>query len=423
VLTELLADSGTALFAIDAHNVERAREIAARMATPPVLAAFGAEGADIVDLSSARDIAPFSLSSAVSGEIATVIFTSGSTGVPKGVERSFLTLFFLVLQANATYPKGVSLITAPVVQSSAIHADMAMSCGSTIVLHDGFDAARVLEAICKHRVTRLYLTPPQLYQLVDHPARATTDLSSLNAIMYTGCTASPSRLAQAVEAFGPILLQVYGASEALSVSMLLPPDHLDPKRLSSVGRPPGVVEVSIRDPHTAEALPLGQTGEVCVRSPVVMRGYWQNPALTAQTLRNDWLHTGDVGYMDDEGYLYLVDRLASMIKRAGLKLYPATIENVLLSHPSVAQAAVYGVADADNLEHVHASVVLRPGHEIDSAELREHVARSLSPAHAPAAIAVLAELPSLDSGKPDKRRLRFDAEIAAGLSRGDSRRL
>jgi fatty-acyl-CoA synthase len=203
-------------------------------------------------------------------------------------------------------------------------------------------------------------------------------------------------------------------TEAMAISTLGPPAHRNPKLLTTVGLPLPVVQLGIRDPRTGEDLPAGQSGEICVRSPFLMDGYWRDPEATAQTLRGGWLHTGDIGYLDDEGYLHLVDRLARMIKTRGVKVYPATIEDVLLAQPTVAQAAVYRAVDTDQVEHVYAAVEPRRGATIDPAELRVQVERKLSATHAPVRIIVLDALPLLDSGKPDERRLRFEAEIAAG---------
>ena len=293
-------------------------------------------------------------------------------------------------------------------------SDMAFAQEGIVVLLDGFDAGAVLEAIPKYRVTRICVAPPQLYQLVDHPARATTDTSSLLQILYTGCAASPQRIARALEAFGPILTQAYGMTEAMGITTLTPPEHATPRLLTTVGKPLPIVELTIRDPATDEAVPEGRTGEICVRSPFVMDGYWRDPEATARALRGGWLHTGDVGYLDATGHLHLVDRLASMIKSRGIKVYPATVEDVLLAHPTVAQAAVYRVVDKDEVEHVHATVVPQRGRSIDPAELRLHLEHKLSATHVPAQIEVRDTLPALDSGKPDKRRLSLEAERAAG---------
>lgn len=415
----MLLESEVTLLVTDRPNLDRARQVAAKMGTRPLLAALTKETADrcpgAVDLSSAAGAEPFDLNSAVSGDVAMITYTSGSAGRPKGVARTFAGLSQVFTYFENSAPNPTMLITTPLHgQTASANSDLALSRDGTVVLLDAFDPGEVLSAIAKYRVTRLCLAPPQLYQLVEHPARATTDTSSLQQILYTGCAASPARIQRAIEAFGPILTQVYGMTEAMGVTMLLPPAHASAELLATVGRPLPRVQLAIREPGSDVDLPAGQTGEVCVHSPFNMLGYWRDPEATARTVRDGWLRTGDVGYLDEAGYLHLVDRLASMIKSRGIKVYPTTIEDVLLAHPAVEQAAVYKVVDDREVEHVHAAVAIRRGAHVDADELRLHVERNLSATHAPAKISLLDALPLLDSGKPNKRRLSLDAEITAG---------
>jgi fatty-acyl-CoA synthase len=415
---DMLAESNTALFIVDSENVAQAREISARMATHPRVATWAAAGressSDLVDLSSAPGAEPFDLATVASGGTAMVNYTSGSTGRPKGVARTFASLDGELAYFQRAAKEHTMLVTSPLHgPTCASNVNFVLATGGNVVLHDGFDPAVVLAAIARHRVTRLSLAPPQLYQLVDHPARATTDVSSLQQIIYSACAAAPRRIAQAMEAFGPVLTQVYGSSEAAGISILGPSEHGTPKLLTTAGRPLPIVEVAIRDPQGAD-LSVGQAGEICVRSPFMMSSYWRDPEATARALRAGWLHTGDVGYLDDEGYLHLVDRLAGGIKTPGMMVYPASIEEVLLAHPTVTQAAAFKVVDADEVEHVYAAVVPHHGGTVDVAELRFLVEHKLSMQHAPAEIIVLDALPLLGTGKPNKRLLSFEAEIAAG---------
>jgi fatty-acyl-CoA synthase len=410
---DILSESDTSVLIVDAQNVERGREVSAKMATRPRLAMLtsgdAARSDDIVDLSSAPGSALFDIGTAVSGIVATVSYTSGSTGRPKGVPRTFAAWSSLMAPSSPmrNIPDGTVLIVTPVAKS--LFADKELVGNGAVVLHDGFEASAVLAAIAKHRVTRLYLAPPQLYQLVDQLPRTSTDTSSLKQIIYAGCTASPRRITRALDAFGPILAQLYGTTEGGMISMLLPSEHT-PKLLTTVGRP--IHGVAIRDERTGEDLRVGQTGEVCVRR--TMDGYWRDPEATRQRFRDGWFHTGDVGYLDDEGYLHLVDRVARMIKSRGIKVYPAAIEGVLLEDTAVAQASVYGVVDTDAVEHVYATVVPYEGAAVDPERLCAAVERKLSGTHVPARIIVRDKLPLLDSGKPDERSLRFEAEVAAG---------
>jgi fatty-acyl-CoA synthase len=285
--------------------------------------------------------------------------------------------------------------------------DGVLAAGGTVILHEHFDPGEVLRAVDTHRVSWAFLAAPHIYQLLDHPDLATTDLSALRQVVYGGCPASPTRLAEAVRVFGPVLRQSYGTTETWGITALTPPEHLEPALLGTVGRPLPGVRVAVRDPDSGRDLAPGETGEVCVRSPSMMDGYWADPDLTATVLRDGWVHTGDLGYLDDRGYLHLVDRIADVIKAGGIKVHPADVEKALTAHPAVAQAAVYGARDADEVEHVYAAVVLRPdatGTTVD--DLRTHVAGTLSPRHAPDAITFCAGLPLTGTGKPDKRALR-----------------
>ncbi|WP_329928811.1 AMP-binding protein [Streptomyces sp. SP17BM10] len=179
--------------------------------------------------------------------------------------------------------------------------DKVLRAGGSAVLLDGFEPAAVLAAIEHERITDVFLTPPLLYQLLDHPASAHTDTTSLRRLTYGGCQASPARLSDALRRFGPVLVQLYGQHEAGIVSVLDTGDH-DPARphlLRSVGRVAPGYRVAIRDEQGRDP-PASRHGEVCIASGSLMQGYWKQPELTAATLRDGWLHSGDIGYLDDE---------------------------------------------------------------------------------------------------------------------------
>ncbi|MFF4578072.1 AMP-binding protein [Streptomyces sp. NPDC001389] len=340
-------------------------------------------------------------------DCAVVTYTSGSSGRPKGVRQSFAAWNRLVLDdadSLAGGPPERMLIVTPTSHTVAVMADVVLASGGSLVVHDGFDAAEVLGALAAERITRVYLTVPQLYRLLDHPDTAGTDLSALRQLIYSGCVASPARLASAVRVFGPRLVQCYGSTEAGRITVLDQLDHFEPELLPSVGRPFPGVEVRVCDPDTGREVPQGDCGELQVRSPYAMAGYQGLPAESAAALLPDgWLRTGDLGRRDSYGCFHLVDRIGRVIKAGGVKVRPAEVERALLTHSAVADCAVFGTPDAVTGEAVHAAVVLRVPCEPD--ELRRHVARSLSPAHAPARIVRWPELPLTESGKPDHRRL------------------
>ncbi|MBM4796756.1 AMP-binding protein, partial [Streptomyces sioyaensis] len=188
-----------------------------------------------------------------------------------------------------------------------------------------------------------------------------------------------------------------------------------PDRLRSAGKVLPDVEVAIRD-ESGRDLPAGEHGEVCVRSDMIMQGYWKQPELTAEVLRDGWLHTGDIGFLDDEGYLTIVDRLKDMIVVVGGHVYTTELEDLLNSHPQVLQSAVFGVRDADRMERVHAAVVRAPGSTVDAARLCAMVRTERGAMYEPARVTFVDALPLTDAGKPDKKELRRQAEQEAGTA-------
>ena len=401
---DILSKTGAAFLAVDKENLDAARELCDRLPEPPRLAALGALGPDVLDLSSGDpDAFGHDAVEADPEQPAVVIYTSGTSGRPKGVTQPYR-LRRANLQVALQSPEPiVYLSTLPVSNSSGSAVDVALASGGTVVLHDGFEAGEVLRAVEQHRVSTLTITPPQLYMLIDHPDTATTDRSSIRLITYLGSPAAPARLAEAVEVFGPVLLQLYGTTEVNGISMLMPQDHFDPELRRTVGRP--TTEIRIRDVDDDRDLPPGEIGEVCVQSPSTMLGYWGEPELTAAIIRDGWVHTGDLGSLDENGFLRLHGRMGEVMKTNGIKVHPTDVENALLTHPEVTQAAVYCVVDEDRVEHIHAAVVVRPGGTADSGTLIGHVAAELSPKHVPAVVTFHDALPLTGAGKPDKPAL------------------
>ena len=405
---KILSRTGATFLAVDKENLDAARELCDRLPEPPRLAALGALGPDVLDLSSGDPDAFDPDAVEIDPEQpAVVICTSGTGGSPKAVTmpyrvRSLLLQMGLKVGFQPLEPL-VYLSTLPVCNSSSAVVDLALASGGTVVLHDGFDAGDVLRAVKQHRVCTLTITPPQLYMLIDHPDIVTTDRSSIRTIAYIGSPAAPARLAEALEVFGPVLLQIYGTTETGTISVLTPPDHLDPELRTTSGRP--AAELRIRDLDDDRDVPPGEIGEVCVRSPSAMLGYWGEPELTAVTVRDGWVHTGDLGSIEGNGFLRLHGRMGEVMKTNGIKVHPTDVENALMTHPEVAQAAVYCVVDGDRVEHIHAAVVVRPGRTVDSGTLIGHVAAELSPKHVPVGVTFHDALPLTGAGKPDKQTL------------------
>ncbi|MEU8975903.1 AMP-binding protein [Streptomyces monashensis] len=279
--------------------------------------------------------------------------------------------------------------------------------GGRVVLTHGFDTGDVLKAIERDRVTVARMVPTRLYRLLDHPDLATTDLSSLRSLIYFGAPIAQPRLREALSRLGPILAQSYGLNEARMVSVLHPADHVNgrPEVLRSAGRPRNGVEVTVRD-REGNPVPTGSVGELWVRSPYAMNGYWQQPELTSRTVTDGWIRTGDLGHVDQEGYLYLVDRLRDMAFVEGTNCYTREVEDVLSSHPAVRHVSVVGLPDEETGEALHAAVVGQPGAAVSEEELRALVRAEKSRLHAPRTIVFLDEIPLTPVGKPDKQAVR-----------------
>jgi acyl-CoA synthetase (AMP-forming)/AMP-acid ligase II len=263
--------------------------------------------------------------------------------------------------------------------------------GCTVHLHDAFDADAVAADIERHRVTTTQVVPTMIAWLLDAAPR---DLSSLRLIWYASAPMPVELLRRGLERFGPIFVQGYGQTESGPLATVLTPAEHDPEaeHLASAGRAVPGVEVRIDD------------GEILIRSPFNMTGYWRNPELTAEALRDGWLHTGDLGRLDERGYLYIVDRKKDLIISGGENIYPREVEEVLYAHPAVREAAVIGVPDETWGESVKAVVV--PAGELAPDELIAFCRSRLARYKCPKVVELRAELPKTPSGKVLKRELR-----------------
>nr|WP_242705239.1 MULTISPECIES: AMP-binding protein [Streptomyces] len=402
----IVRDVETRALIVDPRHADRAAEVTAQAPVASVLTLGPAPaGEDLLAAAAGLSDEPVP-GEARPDDVCTIRHTGGTTGHPKGI----CTTFDQVSDIRALQGEHVrrQLVCTTVAHVGGMFTDLTLGAGGSVVLQEDFDPAAVLAAVERERVTDLFLLPPLLYRLMDHPDAATTDTSSLRSLVYGGCQASPARLADAVRRFGPVLLQFYGQSEVGGISMLMPDQH-DPERRPELLRTAGQVlphvEVEIRD-ESGRALPRGEHGEICVRSPHIMQGYWKQPELTAEVLRDGWLHTGDVGLLNDEGFLTVVDRLKDMIIVVGGHVYTSELEDLLNSHPRVLQSAVFGVRDADRMEQVHAVVVAGPDGGVGEAELRELVRRERGAMYEPASITLADALPLTEAGKPDKAELR-----------------
>jgi long-chain acyl-CoA synthetase len=353
---------------------------------------------------------------------AAIYFTGGTTGRSKGVvltHRNLVANAFHKSMACGLGRDDVLLAVAPLFHVAGTAPLLGIVwLGGTIVVLPGFDPATTLELIERHRVTVMIPVPTMVAALVEEQRRHPRDVTSLRLIGHAASPMAAELVRRAHETFpGAELAHYYGATETSSVVTALRHEEreLGGARLGSCGQPVPGVEIAIVGPG-GERLPAGQVGEVLVRGPNVMAGYWEDPEPTAQALQDGWYRTGDLGRADEESYLYLVDRAKDMIVSGGENVYSVEVENALYEHPAVHEAAVYGVPDEHWGEAVHAAVVVRDGTEPTAElaeELRSHCRARIAGYKVPKVISLRTEpLPKSGPGKILKRELR-EQEAAA----------
>ncbi|MGG5171173.1 acyl-CoA synthetase [Pseudarthrobacter sp. J1738] len=344
-------------------------------------------------------------------DLAGVFYTGGTTGFPKGVMLSHTNFVTSGLGTVATsellFAGATFLHAAPMFHL----ADLAAWCGLTIlggthVMVPFFEPTSVFQAIEKHRPTDVLLVPTMIQILTDHPDAGNYDLSSMQRMLYGGASISEGVLKRTMERFpGVRMTQAYGQTEAAPVITLLLPDDHHGDALRSGGRAAPHCQVAVLGADGTE-LPSGEVGEICARGANVMLGYWNNPEQTAAALQDGWLHTGDLGYLDAQGFVYVVDRLKDMIITGGENVYSAEVENALSKHPAVASSAVIGVPDERFGERVHAVVILAPDAAPTVEELQAHCREHIAGYKVPRSFAFPESMPMSGAGKILKRDLR-----------------
>ncbi|HEY7010365.1 MAG TPA: long-chain fatty acid--CoA ligase [Jatrophihabitantaceae bacterium] len=343
--------------------------------------------------------------------LAGIFYTGGTTGFPKGVmlsHRNIATSAMGFASVGELTPGGRTLYAAPIFHLAALASFVAATImGSTHVSVPQFEPLAVLSAIEKHRVTDALLVPTMIQLLVDHPDVDAFDVSSIAQLFYGASPISDALLVRARAVLsGAKFIQGYGMTELSPVATLLEDaDHDDPQLRRSAGRAAPHALVKVVDPDGNE-VPRGTVGEIVCSGDHVMLGYWNKPQETAAAVRDGWMHTGDGGYMDERGYVFVVDRIKDMIITGGENVYSAEVENVIAQHPAVAQCAVIGVADAQWGERVHAVVALVPGAELTVEELREHCRAQIAGYKCPRSLEIVTEFPMSAAGKILKRELR-----------------
>lgn len=342
-----------------------------------------------------------------------VFYTGGTTGHPKGVKLSHDNVVISAMGTLVTtdfLTRGGNLLHAvPMFHLAGIAAwTIGLLTGSTHVMVPAFSVEGVIDAIARHQITDTLLVPTMIQMLVDSPESSKADLSSLECVGYGASPIPPAVLARARNTFvGARFAQAFGMTELAPVATLLSAeDHDDPALVASCGRPAVHSELRIVDADDVD-VPRGTVGEIIVRGDHVMQGYWGLPTETEAALRHGWMHTGDGGYMDERGYVFIVDRIKDMIVTGGENVYSVEVESVITRHASVAACAVIGVPNDRWGERVHAVIVLHPGSPSPSEEeLREFCRPHIANYKLPRSIEIVEALPMSAAGKILKRELR-----------------
>lgn len=369
---------------------------------------------DLQDLIQSGSPAPVS-SEAEENDLWAILYTGGTTGVPKGVIHSHKTILASAIMELLDFGiecNEVFLAATPLTHGSRALVYPIYMRGGCCVITDGFSPPNFLELIQKEQVTTSFMVPTMIYALLDFPQFKDYDTSSLRNVIYGASPIAQERLKEAIQTFGPVFTQLYGQAEApMALTAFPKQEHLiegDEKllsRLLSCGRPTLATRLRFVDDKGSD-VPLGEAGEIVAQSPNIMLGYWKKPDVTAQTIIDGWLHTGDVGRQDEDGYVYIVDRKKDMIVSGGFNLFPTEIEDAIHQHPAVAMAAVIGVPDEKWGEAVNALIVLKPGKSATAEEIIKFCKSHKGSLMAPKSVDIVQQIPLTPLGKPNKKEIR-----------------
>jgi fatty-acyl-CoA synthase len=348
-------------------------------------------------------------------DVAMIAGTGGTTGQPKGVVLSGRTLETMSALTLMSYPfegRPVYLALAPLTHAAGVLCFPILALGGRIVIMPKGDLTEFLDLLPRRRVTHTFLPPTLIYMLLEHPHLAQTDRSSLQCFWYGAAPISAARLEEALVRIGPVMAQFFGQTEApMVVSTMAPKDHFNADgtiargRLASAGRPTPLTQVAVMDDQ-GRLLPTGERGEIVMRGSLVMDGYYKNPAATAEASRFGWRHTGDIGYLDEDNFLYIVDRAKDMIITGGFNVYSIEVEQALLQHADVMDSAVFGLPDAKWGERVVAVVQLHVGRSLAPDEIKAFVKSRIGSVKTPKQVDIWSDLPRSKIGKVLKKEIR-----------------
>lgn len=349
-------------------------------------------------------------------DVVSIPTTSGTSGRPKGVMLTNASFSAGIANFDALMPYDVPPVTlavAPLTHGAGYFAGTLIPRGGTIVMQRSTDPGDVLQAIEQHRVTTLFLPPTLLYGMLDHPDVRSFDYSSLRYLIMGAAPLSAAKAREALETFGPVLCNNYSQTEApVTAAFMTPPQYVEAmaddslsQRMFSVGTEAPYARIAIMDDE-GNLLPPDSPGEIVIRGDLVMKGYFEDPEQTALASEHGWHHSGDVGYMAPDGYVYLVDRKKDMIISGGFNVYPQEIEQQIWGYPGIMDCAVVGIPDDRWGESVTAVIEMTPDSELDIDALARHLRSKLGGVKAPKQIVVWDRLPRSGNGKILKREIR-----------------
>jgi fatty-acyl-CoA synthase len=349
-------------------------------------------------------------------DLAMIVGTGGTTGRPKGVELTGTNLETMTAITLMSYPfdgRPVYLALAPLTHAAGVLCFPVLAHGGEIVVMRAPDVGRFLELIQRHRVTHTFLPPTLIYMVLAHQDLDATDLSSLQCFWYGAAPMSATRLEEALHRIGPVMAQLFGQTEApMMISTMAPRDHFHAdgsvaiERLTSAGRPAPLVTVAIMGDDGA-LKERREIGEIVVRGSLVMRGYHNDPDATAAASAYGWHHTGDIGFLDADNFLFIVDRAKDMVITGGFNVYSTEVEQAIMQHPAVQDCAVVGLPDEKWGERVTAVLQLREGATVSPAEIVTFVKQRIGSVKTPKQVEIWPDLPRSKVGKILKKDVKL----------------